>query len=116
MLIGLNFGDNDFGYAITPWMRDLKESIKQGLLPIENINEELIANLFNESIYGYYILNQNLLQYNKGDNIKNYLTINKDDVFLDKDLLEKLKTATSWSNYAFWYFDTEDERVGIICI
>jgi len=89
--LGIMFNDNDFYTTIMPFMNGVIHLIDDYSFNKKEINKDLIANIFNESIYGYYILYQNRFEYQcfpeNLANIKKYLKIDSSDIYINEEVV-----------------------------
>lgn len=107
-IIGIYFDDNDYSSTITAFLKCILDS---GLDKYD-LSKENIVKLFNRSAPGLYWLFQNRLRYedsasDTGFDITKYLKITVNNVFLDDEVSEKLKTSNVWANGIFHVLDAK---------
>ena len=91
--IGIHFPDNDFRNAI----RGFLENFKNVTL---DFSKEDICKIYNEMIYGCYLLYQRGID---TTNTKNYLEININQIFFNEEVLQKISENNT--NHDFHYLD-----------
>lgn len=85
-VVGIKFGDNDFGLTLSAFIRLLAENSRsEGQIPETKVK---IVELFNRSAPGIYWVAQNRLQYNPNWDPSTYLQIGEEDVYVDDEVDE----------------------------
>lgn len=105
-IIGIHFGDNDFGNTIRAFLRNL---MWEGLDSFRNQSKKDFADLYNKSCEGLYWLCQNKGNHQHRDTstTKNYLAITEQNVFLNEEVAEFIKTNKTGFNSDFHVLDTQ---------
>ena len=96
--IGIYFGDNDFWRTSEAFLKVLKSgelnhhADANKLTLKERYTKQRIVNLFNKIGESLYWINQNGFSYDLQWNASEYLQIDLDDVYLDEEIKELLKS------------------------
>jgi len=87
---GIRFSDNDFYRTITAFMDAVIVLFDDYAFNKKEVNKDLIVQLFNESIYGHYIIYQNRLEYQCSsenlNNVKEYLKIDSFNIYINEEV------------------------------
>ncbi len=111
MLIGIDFGDNDFSSTIRAFLKIFKDSVLVELYP-QNVTKENIIRLWDMLAPGCYWLAQDGFQDKNGPeeelSIINYLKITKDRIYLNEECIQNFYEDNNWS---YWYIDTDTGEI-----
>jgi len=107
MRIGIKFVDNDFYNTLKPFMEFLMKSIRENPGITLRLTKERIVEIFNSMAKPIYILCQQRTWSPVRDD---YITIDTDCVYLEKEIDKKLKTYDNWVNNDFFYIDTDNNQ------
>lgn len=115
MRIGINFGDNDFGSTFGPIMKIIIDAVEYNKSLEKKLTKENISQLVNGLSLSAYKMFQYTWDYDDGGDkhIGKYLKIKPEDIYLNEEIDEKLKTYSSWANRSFFYADTDNKQVDI---
>lgn len=115
--IGIRFGDNDFFYTCSAFMRVLlpdeqftHHSAKNGL----TFTKAQVVELFNGMAWSLYMLKQNAWRYESGPNIAEYLKINEGAVYLDDEVDKYMTDNPGGDNGEFFAVDFAAEYVWVL--
>lgn len=91
--LGINFGDNDFYYTCTAFLRVLlpDEIFTHHKAQHIKFTKAQIVELFNGMAPSLYLLKQNAWRYHPR-NIAEYITITEDKVYLDEEVDKFIKS------------------------
>lgn len=110
MRILIRFGDNDFSNTNMAFLRTLRDSFYYR--PKALLTKEQIVKIYNEMIFGLYLLNQNQNQYkNETVSIKRYLKISVDRVHINDEIDEWVSKRGSMSNHDWFYLDVDNDQM-----
>lgn len=114
--LGVNFGDNDFYYTFENTLKTVMLWRLSNKL-LENCSKDKLTHLINSQLYPSYLMGQNSFEYNgleKGiksnefkdqyKSIKEYLCINKNQVFVNKEVDDFL-SSDNFFNGEFFFID-----------
>ena len=110
MRILINFSDNDFYFANMAFLRVLRDAFIHGH-PRHNLDmkltvKERIVEVYNATIYGLYLVNQNQWSYEAASHIKEYLRISVNNVYINDEIddLVKDKAKTNYHYNGEWFY------------
>lgn len=109
--LGIRFGDNDFYYTCTAFMKMLlPDDFTHHLAGDVKFTKAQIVELFNNMASSLYLLKQNAWRYELAPNIDAYLKITEDHVYLD-DEVDKFTAENSNYNGEFFAVDFTSARI-----
>jgi hypothetical protein len=98
-IIGIRFGDNDFYNTFDAFFTMMA---KRELEFYPNLTKEKVVELFNRSATGLYWLYQNGLEYRINDKMENYLKIDINKVYFDKEVKDFI-AGKDKDGHAAWH-------------
>lgn len=104
--LGIMFGDNDFYYTCTAFLRVLlpDERFTHHLANDLKFTKAQIVELFNGMTPSLYLLKQNAWRYSSAPHIDDYLKITEANVYLD-DEVDKISAENDNCNGEFFAVD-----------
>jgi hypothetical protein len=105
--IGILFGDNDFFYTCSSFMKVLlpDEQFTHHRARDLTFTKEQVVELFNSMSLALYTLKQNAGHYAPGPNISAYLKINEGAVYLDDEVDKYMTDNPGGGNGEFFAVD-----------
>lgn len=98
----IRFGDNDFYFTMMAFGQTIIKAIKDDYRHQfqENLTKERIQILWNETIYGLYLMHQNQWRYDDGDTgMREYLKLRvRSRIYIDEEVDELLEKCSEQSN------------------
>ena len=103
--LGIAFGDNDFYTTIVSFLENLPDE----WMAIKD--KKKLVFLVNQSLFTFYIMHQNCCKYNRLqvldkvyiEHMKNYLTVNQDQIYLDDEVTDYIREQDGWDNSEFFF-------------
>ena len=111
MRIGINFKDNDFCNTFRGFIKIFLAAVEWSDSLEENLTKENIARIINDMMPSICLLFQHRGPWERFRKVN--LRINPQDIYLDEEIDEKLKTVNSWANHSFAYIDTDNGQSDI---
>ena len=114
MRILIEFNDNDFYFANMAFLKVLQDAFQYGH-PRHNLGvalsvKEHIVEAYNATIYGLYLLSQNQWAYESAPNIKEYLQIKTDNVYIDNEI-DALIKREQFGNGEWFLLDVDNNQL-----
>lgn len=105
--LGIRFGDNDFYYTCTAFLRVLlpDESFTHHKAQDIKFTKVQVVELFNGLAPALYLLKQNAWRYEPGPDIAGYLKITEDKVYLDDEVDQFIAKNRAMQNGEFFAVD-----------
>jgi len=100
--VGINFGDNDFGNTLRPFVQVLLDAYNWGSDTAKNLTKEKVVELFNESSWGLYLLFQHRHGWTVYEGTKDYLKIDINHVLTDKEVDEYFLQTWRHNGHFYW--------------
>lgn len=117
MLIGIDFGDNDFNMTVRAFLKLFIDSTIVECYP-HNVTKANILKIWNECFYGIYLAAQNgfyedslnKLDKESEEHLKKYLSfrVKEKNIYLGQECLDHF---TEDNNYEFNYIDTDTGEI-----
>ena len=104
MLIGIDFGDNDFSWTVKTFLKMFTDSMLVVCYP-EQVTKQNILQLWKMLAPGCYLIGQSGFGYDSDlQALSKYFNIEEDRIYLNEECLANFLEDNNWS---FHYIDTE---------
>lgn len=108
--VGIKFADNDFGNAIRGFLQNIRIVLKEtkAIHLSKMFEKHNFVEMYNQSIYGCYLLYQNQFEYQAKINPE-YLKISVNQVYFNEEVLEVLEDQNT--NHEFHYYSLFEDEI-----
>jgi hypothetical protein len=108
--VGIKFADNDFGSTIRGFLQNIRIVLKEtkAIYLHKMFEKHNFVEMYNQSIYGCYLLYQNKFEYQAKLNPE-YLNISVNQVCFNEEVLKVLEDPNT--NQEFHYYSLFEDQI-----
>lgn len=112
--VGINFGDNDFGNTLRPFVQSLLDLYRRDPQRAVSFTKKDVVWFFNEMAYGLYRMFQSRdfkrVEDKYEEHLRNYLQIDEQHVLVDEEV-DKYFLETWRHNHHFYWADFKTDKI-----